>query len=168
MTSFYQIILCTYKIGYWRLLEEHISFETSYVFHYNKPQTNKTFLCLSLCVRKLSLHKIKFNQEILTTVLTKMNQLRPWLHGYVFTWKKQGIVVVSPPVYTKTMKTIMKTQTFESEIQTPKWIDLKTQRNENGTTWKRIRVTGALISICCAVLFYQTTYSFCEIQHFVR
>ena len=29
-------------------------------------------------------------------------------------------------------------------IRNPKWIDLKTQRNENGTIWKRIRLTGAL------------------------
>ena len=31
------------------------------------------------------------------------------------------------------------------QIRKPKWIDLKTQRYENGTICKRIRVTGALV-----------------------
>ena len=41
--------------------------------------------------------------------------------------------MVSPPVYTETMKTIMERQHIW--IRNPKWIDLKTQRNENGTIW---------------------------------
>ena len=50
--------------------------------------------------------------------------LRPQLHGYVFIWKRNDIVAVSPPVYTETMKTIMKTQTFEYV-------------NQKGSIWKR-------------------------------
>ena len=66
--------------------------------------------------------------------------LRPRLHGYVFMWKHKGIVVVSPPVHGNDVNDH---ESANISIRNPKWIDLKTQQNENGTTWKRIRVTEA-------------------------
>ena len=59
------------------------------------------------------------------------NDLGPGYMDTSFIWKRNEIVAVLPPVYTERMKTIMKTQTFE--YGNPKWIDLKTQRNKNGT-----------------------------------
>ena len=50
-----------------------------------------------------------------------------------FQWKTNDIVAVSPPVNTETMKTIMKTQTFEYAIQSGsicKHNEMKTERVE--------------------------------------
>ena len=55
--------------------------------------------------------------------------LRPRLHGYVFIWKHKDIVVVLPPVHTETMKTIVKTQKFNTQSEG--------DRSENATKWKR-------------------------------
>ena len=60
--------------------------------------------------------------------------VRPRLHGYVFIWKRNDIVVVSPHVCTETMKTIMKTQTLEYAIRSGsiwKRNEMKTERFEN-------------------------------------
>ena len=54
--------------------------------------------------------------------------IRPRLHGCVFIWKRNDIFADSHPVYTETMKTIMKTQTFEYAIQIG---------FENAKKWKR-------------------------------
>ena len=52
----------------------------------------------------------------------------------VLFWKRNDIVAVSPSVYTETMKTITKTQTFEYAIQSGsiwKRNEMKTERFEN-------------------------------------
>ena len=49
-------------------------------------------------------------------------------------WKRNYMFAISPPVYTETMKTIMKTQTFEYVIQSEsiwKRNKMKTELFEN-------------------------------------
>ena len=55
--------------------------------------------------------------------------LRSRLHGYVFIWKRNDIVAVSPPVYTETMKRSWKLKHLNKQS--------KVDRFENATKRKR-------------------------------
>ena len=62
-----------------------------------------------------------------------VTELGMWVTGYELSTRLRpsyDLVAFSPPVHTDTMKTIMKTHTFE-------------YANQSG--WKRIRVTGVLV-----------------------
>ena len=62
-----------------------------------------------------TLHQLSVKNRI--NVLQNTGLPKAWLHECVFICKCNDIVAFSPPGHTETMKTIMKTQTYECAIQ---------------------------------------------------